>query len=518
MSSISELYNKIITLMNQNFSQKTDVDNKISSHNTSLTAHSSEMAKKVDISQGSNNASKNVVTDGSGNITLESKPVIPSKTSDLTNDSNYITTNDSRLSDARTPLSHTHNTGEVSDTSAYTNIGSAANATQKTINDKINTALGNKANSNNVYSKSETYTQSEITTAISNAVSNLQLFEVVTSLPTSNIKPNRLYLVVNGKSISENQYDIYLRVNNQWEKLDSLEFDISNFYNKTETDNLLDGKCDNDDSRLSNARTPTSHSHGDITNTGAIGTTANKPLITSTNGKIATGSFGTSANTFAEGNHTHDWDELDYTDKYTGWTLLESNEGRMSAIGISYDTDNEELYFPCLNLYDNDGVQLATLDDIAGKVNINQGTANNGKFLKVDSTGKVACESVTIPSAYTHPTTKQCSYSYTHPSTQQCSATIPTKTSQLTNDSGFLTSHQDISGKAPNNHASTSTTYGVATTSAYGHVKVANNLTTSSFSASAPVVLTAYQGKLLKGYVDAKLSTATYSNGSLTVS
>ena len=38
-----------------------------------------------------------------------------------------------------------------------------------------------------------------------------------------------------------------------------------------------------------------------------------------------------------------------------------------------------------------------------------------------------------------------------------------------------LTSHQDISGKAPNNHASTATTYGVATsgTSAkYGHVKL----------------------------------------------
>lgn len=36
-----------------------------------------------------------------------------------------------------------------------------------------------------------------------------------------------------------------------------------------------------------------------------------------------------------------------------------------------------------------------------------------------------------------------------------------------------LTSHQDISGKAPNNHASTATTYGVGTTTKYGHVKLA---------------------------------------------
>ena len=89
----------------------------------------------------------------------------------------------------------------------------------------------------------------------------------------------------------------------------------------------------NNDSRLTDARTPLSHSHGNITNDGKIGTnanyfvytttggavtskqkigninylgrigsTANLPLITTTNGTIATGSFGSSANTFCEGN------------------------------------------------------------------------------------------------------------------------------------------------------------------------------------------------------------------------
>ena len=33
----------------------------------------------------------------------------------------------------------------------------------------------------------------------------------------------------------------------------------------------------------------------------------------------------------------------------------------------------------------------------------NQGSSNSGKFLKVGSTGSVTVESVTIPSAYTHP-------------------------------------------------------------------------------------------------------------------
>ena len=420
MSTLSTLYNNIVTLMNQTFSKKTDVDSSISSHNTNSSAHSTEMAKKVNVNQGNSNASKNVVTDSSGNITVEAKPTIPSKTSDLTNDSGFLTshqdisgkanisdlatvatsgsyndlsdkpagltvdsslsststnpvqnkvintalngkassshnhtkseitdfpstmtpsshshgsvTNDGKIGSASgkiittgtngvlqasdsitksmisdfpssmTPTSHTHNTGEVSDTSAYSNIGSSANATQKTINDKINTVLGNKANSSNVYTKSETYTQAEITTAIGNAVGNLTLFEIVTELPTTNIKNNRLYLVANNKSIESNTYDIYLRVNNTWEQLDSLEFDIANYYNKTETDTLLSGKVDTSDSRLTDSRTPKSHTHGNITNTGAIGSTANLPVITTTSGKLTTGSFGSAANTFCQGN------------------------------------------------------------------------------------------------------------------------------------------------------------------------------------------------------------------------
>ena len=92
----------------------------------------------------------------------------------------------------------------------------------------------------------------------------------------------------------------------------------------------------NNDSRLSDARTPTSHTHGNLTNDGKVGSTANyfvytttsgaitskqkignittsgaigstsgKPIITTTSGVLTTGSFGTSSGTFAEGNHTH---------------------------------------------------------------------------------------------------------------------------------------------------------------------------------------------------------------------
>lgn len=60
--------------------------------------------------------------------------------------------------------------------------------------------------------------------------------------------------------------------------------------------------CQGNDSRLADSRTPTAHAHGNISNSGAIGSTANLPVITTTSGALTTGSFGTSANTFCQGN------------------------------------------------------------------------------------------------------------------------------------------------------------------------------------------------------------------------
>lgn len=56
------------------------------------------------------------------------------------------------------------------------------------------------------------------------------------------------------------------------------------------------------DTRLTNARTPASHTHGNISNAGAIGSTTNKPIITTTSGVLTTGDWGSTANTFAQGN------------------------------------------------------------------------------------------------------------------------------------------------------------------------------------------------------------------------
>ena len=46
----------------------------------------------------------------------------------------------------------------------------------------------------------------------------------------------------------------------------------------------------------------TSHTHGNLTSDGKIGSTANLPLITTTSGVVTTGTFGTTANSFCQGN------------------------------------------------------------------------------------------------------------------------------------------------------------------------------------------------------------------------
>jgi hypothetical protein len=60
--------------------------------------------------------------------------------------------------------------------------------------------------------------------------------------------------------------------------------------------------CQGDDSRLSDARTPTAHTHGNLTNAGAIGTTASLPIITGASGVLQAGAFGTTSGTFCQGN------------------------------------------------------------------------------------------------------------------------------------------------------------------------------------------------------------------------
>ena len=118
---------------------------------------------------------------------------------------------------------------------------------------------------------------------------SVDLIEIAQSLPAaSSSTMNKLYLVAEATSQTHDAYEVFVTVRTgsspnysyAWEKVDTARVDLSGY-------------------------SLTSHTHGDITSDGKIGSTSGKPIITTTSGKLTTGAFGTSSGQFAEGNHTH---------------------------------------------------------------------------------------------------------------------------------------------------------------------------------------------------------------------
>lgn len=120
--------------------------------------------------------------------------------------------------------------------------------------------ITNTANNlTNYYTKTNTYTKSEVDSLIG-SVSSLDI-QIVQTLPTQDISTSTIYLVPKTASTNDN-YDEYIYVNNSWEHIGSTEVDLSNYYTKTQTDKLLDDKADV--SSLSTVAT--TGSYNDLTN------------------------------------------------------------------------------------------------------------------------------------------------------------------------------------------------------------------------------------------------------------
>lgn len=84
------------------------------------------------------------------------------------------------------------------------------------------------------------------------------------------------------------------------------------------------------DSRLTDARTPTSHVHGGISNAGAIGSTSGLPIKTGASGVLEAGAFGTGSGQFAQGNDARFHDRshaMTSTSDHTAgnWKVFHSN-------------------------------------------------------------------------------------------------------------------------------------------------------------------------------------------------
>lgn len=166
-----------------------------------------------------------------------------------------------------TPSTRGHAASEIIDSNAHPNLGTSADATQAQINTAIDTRLS--------------------------ALSSMDLLEVVTGdLPTASADTmNQLYVQAVSGGSSPNAYGIFVTVRSgnsgsytySWEKVD--DANIQGFLTATEAANTYVPLTD---SRLTDARTPTSHAHGNITNAGAIGSTSGKMVVTTTDGVLTT--------------------------------------------------------------------------------------------------------------------------------------------------------------------------------------------------------------------------------------
>ena len=232
----------------------------------------------------------------------------------------YVKDTDSRLSDARTPTSHTHgnlqNDGSVgTSNNASKNVVTDANGkitteAKPTVPTANSTATNIKmdgtqsAGSLSTFAKADHVHPTDTSRA---AASHSHTKSEITDFPTSMTPASHAHgNITNAGAIGSTANLPVITTTSG--KLTTGSFGTA-----------ANTFCQGNDSRLSDARTPTSHTHGSITNDGKVGTAANKPLITGTNGVVSAGSFedtatnikmnGTqsvgSLNTFARGDHVH---------------------------------------------------------------------------------------------------------------------------------------------------------------------------------------------------------------------
>lgn len=169
--------------------------------------------------------------------TFAAKSSVPTTTSDLVNNSNFV---------ADANYVHTDNnfTGTLKDKLDGIASGAQVNVIEQVkVNNAALTPDANKAVNVTVPTKvsditndSGYQTSAEVNAAIAAAIGSVSgiSFEIVASLPATG-DSHTIYLVSNSGSGTD-VYDEYIYINNAWEKIGSTAVDLSGYYN---TSNLV---------------------------------------------------------------------------------------------------------------------------------------------------------------------------------------------------------------------------------------------------------------------------------------
>lgn len=161
------------------------------------------------------------VTSSTSDAFIKNKPSIPTKTSDLTNDSNFVSDAD---------YVHTDNNFTTAEKNKLSGIAAGANKT--TVDSSMSASSTNPVQNKIV--------KQYIDDAIG-GITGID-FQVVTSLPATGVK-GTIYLVSNSGS-GTNSYDEYIYVSDKWEKIGTTDVDLSGYMLKTDMVAITNAEID----------------------------------------------------------------------------------------------------------------------------------------------------------------------------------------------------------------------------------------------------------------------------------
>ena len=204
------------------------------------------------------------LTNDSGFITAQDIPSIPSKTSDLTNDgdgvSRFATENYVALNGGKIDSISVNGDAQVID--ANKNVDLSVPTKTSDLNNDSGFITNTVNNLTNYYLKSETYTQAEVNALVA-TIKTIKV-EIVQTLPTASAETyfndsKTIYMVRNTSVSGNNYYDEYITVRAgsegsytySWENIGSTQIDVSNKLDKdTTSTNTLYGKGSTADTQM----------------------------------------------------------------------------------------------------------------------------------------------------------------------------------------------------------------------------------------------------------------------------
>ena len=182
---------------------------------------------------------------------IEDKAVdiaVPTKTSDLTNDSNfavdasYIHTDNNFTNTLKTKLD-----GITAGAEPNVIATIKVNNTAQTVTDKI-VNISVPTNTNQLTNGANFQTDTQVQAAINSALEGITGidFQVVQSLPATGTK-GVIYLMSNGSSAASNIYDeyIWLSSSSSYEKIGTTQVDLTNYVQFSDLVELTNGEIDN---------------------------------------------------------------------------------------------------------------------------------------------------------------------------------------------------------------------------------------------------------------------------------